>query len=78
MEIKWTNLAINDLKEFKENTKMINPKNYILELVKYVDLLKDNHHLGKIYSYINGVIVRQLIYKQHRVFYYVGNFVRNF
>lgn len=40
MEIKWTKLARNDLKEFYDITKMTNPKEYISELIDNVNLLK--------------------------------------
>ena len=71
MELIWTNQSILDLKEFRNYTKMSNPNVYISSLIKSVDLLVEQPHLGKIYSYIKGVIVRQLIHEQHRVFYYI-------
>ena len=70
MEINWTNPAIQDLKEFKNITKMSNPNDYIINLVNNVNLLRDQPHLGKIYTYFNGYIIRQLVHEQHRIFYY--------
>ena len=70
MEINWTNPAIQDLKDFKTITKMLNPNDYILKLINNVNLLKEQPHLGKIYTYFNGYIVRQLVHEQHRIFYY--------
>ena len=70
MEINWTNPAIQDLKDFKNITKMLNPNDYIKDLINNVDLLKEQSRLGKIYTYLNGCIVRQLVHEQHRVFYY--------
>lgn len=73
MELIWTNQAISDLKEFKNYTKMVNPNKYISNLVKNINLLVEQPYLGKIYSYLNGFIVRQIIHEQHRIFYYINN-----
>lgn len=73
MEINWTESAKNDLKEFRFITKKSNPNEYIKELVNNVKLLEDNKNLGKIYFYIKGYIVRQIIFEQHRIFYYDKN-----
>lgn len=73
MEINWTESAKNDLKEFKTITKKSNPNEYIKELVNNVKLLEDNKNLGKIYFYIKGYIIRQLVFEQHRIFYYEKN-----
>ena len=35
-----------------------------------MDLLKVQPHLGKIYLYIKGHIIRQFIHEEHRIFYY--------
>lgn len=71
MEIKWTKLAKNDLKDFYDITKMNDPKKYILELIDNVNLLMEQPKLGKIYFYLKGYIIRQLVHKQHRIFYYI-------
>ena len=73
MEINWTESAKNDLKEFRFITKKSNPNEYIKELVNNVKLLEDNKNLGKIYFYIKGYIVRQIIFEQHRIFHYEKN-----
>ena len=73
MEIKWTKLARNDLKEFYDITKMTNPKEYISELIDNVNLLIEQPKLGKIYFYLKRYIIRQLVHKQHRIFYYIEN-----
>ena len=73
MELIWTNPAVSDLKEFRNYTKMVHPNDYISSLVKNVNLLTEQPYLGKIYSYINGIIVRQLIHEQHKVFYYIDD-----
>lgn len=73
MELIWTNPAVSDLKDFRNYTKMVHPNKYISNLVKNVNLLTDQPYLGKIYSYVNGIIVRQLIHEQHRIFYYIND-----
>ena len=73
MEINWTESAKNDLKEFRFITKKSNPNEYIKEIDNNIKLLEDNKNLGKIYFYIKGYIVRQLIFEQHRIFYYEKN-----
>ncbi|MBR3254721.1 MAG: type II toxin-antitoxin system RelE/ParE family toxin [Clostridia bacterium] len=70
MVINWTESAINDLKDFKNITKRLDSNKYIKELVNNVKMLEDNKSLGKIYFYIKGNIVRQLLYEKHRIFYY--------
>ena len=71
MVVIWTNLAKENLKKFKEITKKVNPDEYIEKLIKYVDDLKINNKLGKISTYIKGKIIRQLIYKEHTVYYFL-------
>ena len=71
MELIWTSSAISDLKEFKNYSKMQHPKEYISNLINNVSLLIDQPYLGKIYSYVNGLIIRQFIHEQHRIFYYI-------
>lgn len=38
-----------------------------------VDILKEHPYLGKIYSYIKNSIIRQFIYKKHKIFYFINN-----
>ena len=73
MVIEWTNPAIQDLKEFKENSKIIDTTGYILKLVQYVKTLSEFSRLGKIYFYTKGYIIRQLVYQKHRIFYYIND-----
>lgn len=73
MVINWTNSAIQDLKNFKNITKSVNANEYVSNLVITVDMLKEHPYLGKIYLYIKNSIVRQFIYKQHKVFYFIDN-----
>ena len=71
MVVVWTNLAKQNLKKFKEITKKVDPDKYIEELIKYVENLKINTKLGKISTYVKGKIIRQLIYKEHIIYYFV-------
>lgn len=73
MVIIWSNPAINDLKEFKEITKKPNPNEYLNNLITYAEDLTLNPRLGKIYSYVQETIIRQLIYKEHKIYYYIEN-----
>lgn len=73
MVVRWHKTAMNDLKEFFEVTKLNNPKDYIQQLISYVNNLSEQPNLGKIYLYIHGFIIRQLIYKDHKIFYYNDN-----
>ena len=73
MVVKWENNAIQDLKEFKSISQLSNVNNYILDIVNYVNTLSEYPKLGKIYLYIQGKIIRQLIYKEHKIFYYLDD-----
>ena len=61
MVIIWTTPAVTDLENYKNNTKKTNFKEYLKSLVEYVDDLKLNPRLGKVYTYVQGTIIRQLI-----------------
>ena len=63
MVIIWTTPAVTDLENYKNNTKKTNFKEYLKSLVEYVDALKLNPRLGKVYTYVQGTIIRQLIYR---------------
>ena len=71
MVIIWSDSSINDLKEFKECSQKSDPNKYIFSLVDYVNNLPNHPRLGKIYSYINETIIRQLIYREHKIYYYI-------
>ncbi len=71
MVVIWSNPAIDDLKKFKEITKKTEPDEYLSNLVTYVEDLSLNPRLGKIYIYIQETIIRQLIYKEHKIYYYI-------
>lgn len=73
MVIKWEKSAIQDLQEFHSITRKtyIETKKYILKLVQFASDLEELPNLGKIYTYVNGILIRKIIYKNHSIFYYV-------
>ena len=73
MVIKWSNIAIQDLKDFKSITKMSDVNEYLINLVKNIDYLKDYPKLGKVCFYLKGILVRQFIHEQHKILYYIEN-----
>ena len=73
MVIIWTSPAVNDLRNVFEFSKKSHPEKYLNNLTRYVEDLKLNPRLGKIYTYVQETIVRQLIYKEHKIYYYVKN-----
>lgn len=76
MVVVWSRTAKNNLKEYKLNSKVhteIKLENYINGLIEYVDTLKDFPHLGKILFENNNIEFRQLVYKMHKIYYYINN-----
>ena len=73
MVIKWSNIAIQDLKDFKSITKMNDVNEYLINLVKSIEYLKDYPKLGKVFLYSKGTLVRQYIHEQHKILYYIEN-----
>ena len=73
MVINWTKPAQLDLKNYFLYTKTLHPEKYILNLIDYVDILKKFPSLGKNYIQINNTDIKMLIYKMHKIFYYIKN-----
>ena len=75
MVIKWTPLAIEQLQNFVKISKAEahNVKKYITSLVDYSNSLLSNNELGKVMFTLNNVKFRQLLYKKHRIIYYIKN-----
>ena len=74
MEIIWSNEARQDLKNFVNNARVdteITATKYILNLVDYVENLSSNIRLGKAIFKINNIEIRQLVYKSHKILYYI-------
>ena len=73
MVIKWTPLAIEQLQNFVKISKaeLHNVKKYITSLVDYSNSLLSNNELGKVMFILDNVKFRQLLYKKHRIIYYI-------
>lgn len=65
--------ATNDLKNFFENSKIspVNLKNYISDLLAYIKKLENYPNIGKIQYIYNETEIRQLVFKMHKIFYYI-------
>ncbi len=76
MVVIWDKNAKNDLKNYikHSNISSDNLKNYIKQLVIYTKALADYPNMGKIQYIYNNSEIRQLVYKMHKIFYYIkGN-----
>ena len=74
MEIVWTNEAKQDLFNFINNARVDTEKTateYVSKLVDYVENLSTNSQLGKSAFLINNIEIRQLIYKSHKILYFI-------
>lgn len=75
--VVWTNNSISNIKEFMDTTREgteKRTKEYMNNLIDYIDLLQEMPQAGKkIHYYISNYEVRQLIYKKHRIFYYIDS-----
>ena len=71
MVIKWSDFSKENIKDFTKNSLMLSPKNYVKSLLEYVTYLSDHPRLGKVLCYINSKEIRQLIYRKHRILYYI-------
>ena len=76
MVIKWTPLAIEQLQNFVEISKAEphNVKKYITSLVDFSNSLLTNNELGKVMFVLNNIKFRQLLYKKHRIIYYIRKY----
>ena len=74
MGVVWSKKAKLDLKNYVQNSKMYaNGKldKYVNDLIAYVDSLGHSPNLGKLFYVHNNTEIRQLIFKMHKIFYYV-------
>lgn len=73
MVIKWTEFAKMNLKDFLNNTIMAheNAINYIKSLMQYTEYLSEQNSLGKLLYVFEEKEIRQLLYKKHRILYYI-------
>ena len=76
MVVVWSEQAINDLKSYAKNSAIITEskvQQYIDDLVDYGNSLSLSPQLGKSFLIYKNIQIRQLIYKMHRIFYYIEN-----
>lgn len=73
MVIKWTPLAIEQLQNFIKISKAEDRtiKDYISSLIEFTNQLLWSNDMGKVMFKLDSVKFRQLLYKKHRVIYYV-------
>jgi len=72
MEIVWSNSSKKDLRTFFENIHKGTEKqanNYIMNIVKYVELLKISPYIGKVLFVHDNLEYRQLVYRKHKIIY---------
>lgn len=63
-------------KNYVQNSKIITEDKisaYINDLVDYANSLENNPKLGKVLYIYKNIKIRQLLYKMHRIFYYIEN-----
>ena len=76
MVVNWSKTAINDLKEYELNSKIITDiklQEYIKSLINYGNSLSFTPRLGKLLLKNNNYEFRQLIYRMHKIFYLISN-----
>lgn len=71
MVVRWNKYALQDLKEYSKYSKKANVYEYIENLVKNINTLKDSPNLGRIYTYAKQYIIRKYVYKEHIILYCV-------
>ena len=71
MVINWSEFAIENLRDFIKITKIYNIAEYTNELFEYTDNLINNNFLGKYILTSNSYEIRQLVFKNHKILYYV-------
>lgn len=76
MDIVWQKQAKQDVKNFMQNSQIYTEtkiKNYINSLIDYTDNLSSSPYLGKSFCILKNIELRQLIFRMHRIFYYIEN-----
>lgn len=75
MELKWTQFALNNLQSYQNTSKKSpnNLKKYYQSLQNCLNGLKVSPKLGKAYLNMEEYMIRQLIFKEHRVLYLIAN-----
>ena len=73
MYIVWTESAKEDLANYRNESKILNVEIYIEKLIDYVDELENYPRLGKKIFNKKDKEIRKLIYKMHKILYYLEN-----
>lgn len=74
MVIIWSKLAQKDLKDYVQNSKLVTEgkaQKYAENLVDYTDSLEQFPYLGKEFITYKTIVIRQLLYEMHRIFYFI-------
>lgn len=71
MVINWSEFAIENLRDFIKIAKIYNIAEYTDELFEYTDNLINNNFLGKYILTFNSYEIRQLVFKKHKILYYI-------
>ncbi len=73
MVVIWSDFSRLNLKNFLATTLMTkdNATKYVKRLVEYVGYLEEQNFLGKALTSYNNTTIYQLIYKQHRIIYFI-------
>jgi plasmid stabilization system protein ParE len=73
----WAETAINHITQFIDDAKSgteQTAKKYIEKLIDYVEILNEMPNIGKTFtSKVYKYELRQLLYKKHRIIYYLNN-----
>lgn len=73
----WAETAINHITQFIDDEKSgteQTAKKYIEKLIDYVEILNEMPNIGKTFaSKVYKYELRQLLYKKHRIIYYLNN-----
>ena len=73
MVVIWKKPARLDLQNYFKYTETLHPEEYIFNLIDYVDTLKTFPNLGIEYIKIYDFEIHFLIYRMHKVYYYIKN-----
>lgn len=77
MVVIWQKEATEDLKDYTQKSRMYTEnkvKHYVVSLSEYAELLENNPKMGKVIYKYKNIEIRQLLYKMHRIIYYIkGN-----
>ena len=74
MVVIWSKSAKKDLKKYIKNSKIQTKSklnNYIINLLLYANTLKRLPKLGKVLYIYKNIEIRQLIFKMHKIIYYI-------